>query len=45
MSAMELQVKTVKLTAEIKRAVEEKEKFARALLNRDRIREMHKAGK
>lgn len=45
MSAIELKEKTVKLTAEVKRLTAEKERFAIALLNRDRIREMHKAGK
>lgn len=45
MSIKELTIKAEKLTAEIKRATAEREKFALALLSRDRIRAMHKAGK
>ncbi len=45
MSAKELTIKAERLTAEIKRATVEREKFALALLSRDRIRQMHKGGK
>lgn len=45
MSGKELIIKTEKLTAEIRKAAAEREKFAIALLNRDRVLAMHKAGK
>ncbi len=45
MSAKELIIKTENLIREIRKATAEREKFALALLNKDRILIMHKGGK
>lgn len=45
MSAEELILKVVKLTREMREAAASKEQYAIALLDRDRILAMHRAGK